>query len=53
LNQAVGVPVLTNTTGTASVNLVAAFTVGAGGPAALTAGQLDIYLNLVNTALLP
>jgi len=27
--------------------------VGVGGPAALTAGQLDIYLNLVNTALLP
>ncbi len=54
LNQAVGVPVLTNTTGTAARNLVATFTAaGTGGPAALTAGQLDIYLNLVNTALLP
>ena len=54
LNQAVGVPVLTNTTGTASVNLVATVTAaGTGGPAALTAGQLDIYLNLANTALLP
>jgi hypothetical protein len=54
LNQAVGVPVLTNTTGTASVNLVATFTAaGTGGPAALTAGQLDIYLKLINTALLP
>lgn len=54
LNQAVGVPVLTNTTGTAAVNLVATFTAaGTGGPAALTAGQLDIYLNLTNTALLP
>ena len=54
LNQAVGVPVLTNTTGTASRNLVATFTAaGTGGPAALTAGQLDIYLHLVNTALLP
>lgn len=54
LNQAVGVPVLTNTTGTAAVNLVATFTAaGTGGPAALTAGQLDIYLKLINTALLP
>lgn len=54
LNQAVGVPVLTNTTATAAVNLVATFTAaGTGGPAALTAGQLDIYLNLTNTALLP
>jgi hypothetical protein len=54
LNQTVGTPILTNTTGTASVNLVATFTAaGTGGPAALTAGQLDIYLNLVNTALLP
>ena len=54
LNQTVGTPVLTNTTGTASVNLVATFTAaGTGGPAALTAGQLDIYLNLTNTALLP
>ena len=54
LNQTVGTPILTNTTGTASVNLLATFTAAAaGGPAALTAGQLDIYLNLVNTALLP
>ncbi len=54
LNQAVGVPVLTNATGTASRNLVATFTAsGTGGPAAISAGQLDIYLHLVNTALLP
>lgn len=54
LNQTVGTAVLTNTTGTASRNLVATFTAaGTGGPAALTAGQLDIYLNLVNTTLLP
>ena len=54
LNQTVGTPILTNTTGTAAVNLVATFTAaGTGGPAALTAGQLDIYLNLTNTALLP
>ena len=54
LNQAVGVPVLTNCTATASVSLVATFTAaGTGGPAGLTAGQLDIYLNLQNTALLP
>ena len=54
LNQAVGVPVLTNTTATAAVNLVATFTAaGTGGPAARTAGQLDIYLNLTNPALLP
>ena len=54
LNQTVGTPILTNTTATASVNLVATFTAaGTGGPAALTAGQLDIYLNLTNTALLP
>ena len=54
INQAVGVPVLTNTTATASVNLVATFTAaGTGGPAALTAGQLDMYLNMVDDTLLP
>lgn len=54
LNQAVGVPVLTNTTATAAKNLVIIFTAaGTGGPAALTAGQLDFYINLKNVALLP
>ena len=53
LNQAVGVPILTNTTGTATKNLIATMTLGTGGAAILTAGQLDIYLNLANTALLP
>ena len=53
LNQAVGVPVLTNTTATAAKSIVATITLGTGGAAALTAGQLDIYLNLQNTALLP
>lgn len=54
VNQAVGVPVLTNTTATAAVNLVATFTAaGTGGPAGLTAGQLDIYVNLKNQATLP
>ena len=44
--------VLTNATivkGTASVNLVATFTNATGGsPSALTAGALDIYLNIVD-----
>ena len=44
--------VLTNATivkGTASVNLVAIFTNATGGsPSALTAGALDIYLNIVD-----
>jgi len=54
LNMTVGTPILTNTTATAAKNLVATFTAaGTGGPAGLTAGQLDIYLNLVNTSLLP
>ncbi len=54
LNMAVGVPILTNTTATASRSLVATFTAaGTGGPAALTAGQLDIYLNCQDTTDLP
>ncbi len=54
LNQAVGVPVLTNTTATAAKNLVIIFTAaGTGGLAALTAGQLSFYVNLQNVAALP
>jgi hypothetical protein len=54
LNMTVGTPILTNTTATATKNLVATFTAaGTGGPAGLTAGQLDIYLRLINTSLLP
>ena len=54
LNQTVGTPILTNTTATATKNIVATFTAaGTGGPAGITAGQLDIYLCLTNTALLP
>lgn len=40
---------LTNATATASKNLVAVFTNATGGsPSALTAGALDIYLNIVD-----
>ena len=54
VNQAVGVPVLTNTTATAAVNLVATFTAaGTGGPAGLTAGNLSFYLNLHDATKLP
>lgn len=54
LNMAVGVPILTNTTATAAKNLVAIFTAaGTGGPAGLTAGQLDIFVNCQNTSALP
>ncbi len=54
LNMAVGVPILTNTTATATKNLTATFTAaGTGGPAGLTAGQLDIYLRMVDTTKLP
>lgn len=54
LNMAVGVPILTNTTATATKNLVATFTNATGGsPSALTAGQLDIYAHLVDVAKLP
>lgn len=42
---------LTNATGTASRSLVATFTNATGGsPSALTAGELDIYINLVDTS---
>lgn len=54
LNQASTVPILTNATATASKNLVAVFTNATGGsPSALTAGSLDVYLNVQNAALLP
>lgn len=54
LNQAVGVPILTNTTATAAKNITATFTAaGTGGPAGLTAGELTIYLNVQNVAELP
>jgi hypothetical protein len=42
---------LTNATGTAAKSLVAIFTNATGGsPSALTAGELDIYLNLIDTS---
>ena len=53
LNQAVGVPVLTNTTATASKSLVAIATTGTGGGPALTAGEFTIYMNLVDATQLP
>lgn len=54
LNMAVGVPILTNTTATAAKNLTATFTAaGTGGPAGLTAGQLDIYLDITDCSKLP
>jgi hypothetical protein len=47
-------PISTNLHGTASVNLVATFTNATGGsPSALTAGELDIYLNIVDQTDLP
>ena len=40
---------LTNASGTATANLVATFTNATGGsPSALTAGALDIYLNIID-----
>jgi len=54
LPQASGVAVSTNLTFTAAKNLTATFTAaGTGGPAALTAGALDVYLRIQNTADLP
>lgn len=50
IGQASGVAVLTNATGTASKSLVATFTNATGGsPSALTAGELDILLKVVDT----
>lgn len=54
LEQVSTVPILTNATATGSKNMVAVFTNATGGaPASLTAGQLDIYLRVVDTANLP
>lgn len=54
LPQISTVPILTNLKGTSAVNLVATLTNATGGsPSALTAGELDIYLNVVDTAQLP
>jgi hypothetical protein len=54
LEQAAALPVLTNATGTAAVNMVATFTNATGGsPSALTAGAADIYLRVINTGNLP
>lgn len=48
------VPVLTNATATAAVTLQAKFTNATGGsPSALTAGQLDVYLRLLDADKLP
>lgn len=49
LEQTTTLPVLTNATSTASLNMVATFTNADGGsPSALTAGQLDIFLRVVD-----
>jgi hypothetical protein len=49
LPPAAGVPVSTNLTGTASKALVAVITnAAAGSPSAITAGELDLYLNVVD-----
>ena len=54
LPQVSTVPILTNLTATATVGLVAVFTAaGTGGPAALTAGEFRIYLNLKDATKLP
>jgi hypothetical protein len=54
LPPAAGVPVSTNLKGTAAVSLVATATNATGGsPSALTAGDLDIYLNIQNVEALP
>jgi hypothetical protein len=52
--QASTVPVSTNLKGTSALSLVATFTNATGGsPSALTAGELDLYLAIQNTAALP
>lgn len=44
-------PILTNATATSALSMVATFTNATGGSiSALTAGQLDIFLNIWNTA---
>ena len=49
LEQTTTLPVLTNATATAAVNMVATFTNATGGsPSALTAGQADIFLRVVD-----
>lgn len=54
LNETVGTPILTNLNATATKNMVATFTNATGGsPSALTAGALDIYMNVQNVANLP
>lgn len=51
LGQNSALPTLANATGTTSLSLVAIFTNATGGsPGALTAGSLDIYLNIDSTA---
>lgn len=54
LNQTVGTPIMTNLKATAAVSLTATFTNSAAGtPSTLTAGQLDIYMNIQDTTRLP
>lgn len=54
LGQASGLAALTNATATSSLSMVAVLTNSSGGSiSALTAGQADIFLNLMNTALSP
>lgn len=51
LGQASGVAVLTNATATSAKSMVAIFTNATGGsPSALTAGELDILLKIVDTS---
>lgn len=54
LAGASGLPVQTNATATASRNLVAVFTNATGGsPSALTAGNANIYMRLIDASKLP
>ena len=54
LNGASTLPVLTSATATAAKNLVAVFTNATGGsPSALSAGNMNIYLRVVDASKLP
>jgi hypothetical protein len=54
LEMASTLPILTNAKGTAALSLVAVFTNATGGsPSALTAGAMDLYLNIKDTSELP
>lgn len=54
IQMASTLPVLTNATATATKSMVVTFTTaGTGGPAAITAGQCDIYLSIADQSKLP